>query len=360
MLPVHVALLVNTAWLDEELASFHYLMVGLIDDQVRVAQVMPHDLLPDESSMFGERLTWYESRLRLVNRFRIANLDSELGRLGVNLIHALDGGVWAGAAVLAEATSTAVIFTACSNLDVAMANRVSRRLNPLRMAFTTSTEPIGQAISQQVDRSILVQTIAPGVHRAAELPHHRAEGPLCAVVSGNGVMDDHYAVLLEGLAEFCRHHPQSQFFFDGQGSDQHRIWKAASRLGLLSNLSLVPRRLLHRELLLRADVLIHPQPLGRSRTVTLQAMAHGLPVVAHHDPWLDYLVDGQTAWLVDSPGVAQWADCLARLIRDPAAGRELGRRAQAWVRRHRLASDQIASLLNLYRRMTGATIEFPR
>src|SRR5690606_29911364 len=86
---MHVALLANTAWLDEELAMFRHLVVGLIDEQVRVAQVVPEEMAGEEFSAFGDRITWRPSRWGMVQRQRLTSLATRLDRLGIDLIHAL-------------------------------------------------------------------------------------------------------------------------------------------------------------------------------------------------------------------------------------------------------------------------------
>lgn len=178
------------------------------------------------------------------------------------------------------------------------------------------------------------------------------------IVSGNGVWDADYESLLGGIARFVERRPMSQFFFDGQGSGQHQIWKAASSMGLLGNISLTPRRLGHREMLLKAHALIHPQALGRSRSLTLRAMARCLPVIARHDPYLDYLIDGETAVVLNEPEPSDWAAELERLATDARSAGELGRSAMRWVKQHRAMSAQVAGVLDTYRRMSGQTIPF--
>ena len=58
---MHVALLANEAWLDDELVTFEQLVVGLVDEQVRITRVVPAGVEGSglgDSPMFGQRLTW--------------------------------------------------------------------------------------------------------------------------------------------------------------------------------------------------------------------------------------------------------------------------------------------------------------
>lgn len=360
MMCMHVALLTNRAWLDEELVPFQHLIVGLIDEQVRVAQVVPEGIAQDDLSVFGECVTWRETSVGLMNRYRLGGLNGTLAELGINLIHALDGRLWRGGMKLAEAMDVPIVLGACSMLDIPLAKRVLGRADVSRVAVACATEPIARAIREVVASDLLVESVPTGVHsHDVEPPTLEKEQALCVIVSGNGVWDADYEALLGGIASFVKRWPMSQFFFDGQGAGQHQLWKAASSMGLMGNLSLTPRQLGHREMLLRAHALIHPQALGRSRSLTLRAMARGLPVLAREDGYLDYLIDGETAVVLNTPGPADWSAHLERLITDRKAVVEMGRRAMTWVNQNRSTPRQINSVLDMYRRMAGQTIPFP-
>ena len=357
---MHTALLANTAWLDDELATLNHVIVGLIDQQVRVAQVVPDRFPDDESSVFVQRVAWHETRWRWLNQLRLAQLADPIQAMSVDLIHALDGRLWSGALKLADRLQLPVVLSASSYLDLKEAVGLHRRLPTDRVAFTASTEPLHAALREEVDDAIPVHFVPTGIYPSqADQTQRLTTDALCAVVSGNGIYDGAYDALLEGMAQLVQRQPQSQFFFDGQDSDQHPIWRAAEARGLLPNISLIPRRLGHRELLLRADVLLHPQALGKSRTLTLQAMAVGLPIVALADPWLDYLVDGQTAQVLPQPDVSLWSSALRQLVEQPDQARSLGGRARQWVVEHRPASRQVESILALYRDLLGQPIQFP-
>lgn len=361
---MHVGLLANTAWLDEELAGFRYLVVGLIDEQIRVAQIVPEQLGEDESSAFGERISWRDSRRRLLRRWRLGRLAPVLEPMQINLLHALDGRLWEGALRLGRRLGCAVVLSATSHWDVTLTAQIARQIDPSQMAFCATTAPIADAIRQHLDPQVTVETIPPGVELPDEAHTAMAtrgeQGSFCAVITGTGGYDDEYEALFAALPAIIAKHPEAQFFLDAMGCDQHHLWQAAERYGLLSNVSLIPRRLGHRELLLRANVLIHPQALGRSRSLTLGAMAHGLPVLARHDRWLDYLIDEQTAWVIQQRDPQQWTAALSRLFDDPPSARKLGERARKWTRENRLISRQIELTRALYRRATGESHKFPQ
>ncbi|MEZ6192367.1 MAG: hypothetical protein R3C45_13915 [Phycisphaerales bacterium] len=357
---MHVALLTNRAWLDEELIPFQHLVVGLIDERVRVAQVVPEGVAAEDLSGFGEHVPWRESSVPALNHYRIGGLGETLNGLGVDLVHALDGRMWRGGLKLAESLEVPIVLSACSKLDIRLAQRMLPGLDPARVAVTAATEPIAQALREVAGPDMLVESIGTGVHTHNVEPPTPGEGQaLCVIVSGNGVFDADYEALLGGISQFIQRQPMSQFFFDGQGGGQHQVWKAANAAGLLGNISLTPRRLGHREMLLRSHALIHPQALGKSRSLTLRAMARGLPILARQDPYLDYLIEGETAVVLDEPDAERWAAELDKLANEPRSSAALGRSAMQWIRQHRTTSQQVAGVLDVYRRMAGSTIPFP-
>jgi len=361
---MHAALLANTAWLDEELAMFGQLAVGLIDEQVKLTRVLPDRLRGQaaalsDTSLLGQKFTWSESKLAAVNHRRVVKLCGALDASGVDLIHALHGELWQPAAVIGSQLDLPVLFHASSFGDARQAAKLAKQLDPTRCVFAATTEPIAAELREALQNLIRVETVLPGVHAGDPSLQNREAGEApCIAVCGDGVMDDQYQRFLDGVALVVEDRPEVQFFFDGQRTDQHQVWKVAQRMGLLGNLSFVPRRLGHREMLLMADAMVHPQTLGRSRGVTLLAMAQAVPVLAASDEALDYLIADHTAWVLDQPDGEAWTEVLMRLINDPNAASDLGVQAQAWVHEERLASDQIERILQLYREMVSEPLPF--
>ncbi|MEM1355132.1 MAG: glycosyltransferase [Planctomycetota bacterium] len=355
---MQIALFANTAWLDEELASLHHLVVGLMDEAVRTVQVLPEGRAEDETVGFGTRLSWRETRRRWANRRELRRLAEPLVKAEVALLHALDGRLWKPVLDLGQQLGVPVALSANSGLDVAAASRLRGQMDPGQTLLTAATAPLADLISEAVGGKLEVHTVPPGVHLGKPINHDDDETP-CVVVSGDGGCDEHMLVLLEGMRLALRDDPHMQFFFDGQGRDLHKLWRAIERMGLLGSSTLIPRRLGHREVLLRVDALVHPQPLGRARSMTLRAMANAVPVFATRDPVLDYLQPGVTARVLDQPTPEAWAEALRSLSQDREAAAALGRSARDWVKRERLASSQLETLLSLYREIVGEPIAFP-
>jgi glycosyltransferase involved in cell wall biosynthesis len=96
----------------------------------------------------------------------------------------------------------------------------------------------------------------------------------------------------------------------------------------------VPDELLH-ALYARADVFVHATRFEGSSLVTLEAMAHGLPVVATRAGGIpDKVVDGETGLLVEPGDVRGLADRLGRMAAAPQEARAMGARGRERALRH--------------------------
>lgn len=355
---MQVALLANTAWLDEELATLHQLVVGLIDESIHVVQVLPTGRAEGEVVSFGTRLSWNEKKGKRRNRRAINRLADPLKEQGVQLIHALDGRLWNAALDLGKSLNIPVVLSANSGLDIELAAHCRHRLTPAQHTILAASTPLTQLIDHAIQSAVPVHHVPFGVHLGKPTPRRDNETP-CIVISGDGGCDTHILALLAAARKTIDQHPDLQLFFDGQREQARQLWRAIRKENLLANATLIPRKLGHREVLLRAAALVLPQPLGKARSLTLRAMAHAVPVIACADPLLDDLIDQQNAYLLHDPSKENWEKTLTSFVSDHKPWQQLALNAQQWVASNRLASTQLEHLIHTYRQLTGEPHAFP-
>src|SRR5690606_9920852 len=122
---MNVVLLADTAWLEEELHSLQHLVVGLVDERVRVVQAIPDDAPAPPDTLTCRRVMWSESRWSEINRWRLVRLDASLQPLEPSLIHCLTSRLWRPAVELADEMSVPVVLGAVAHAAV---DRVERAL----------------------------------------------------------------------------------------------------------------------------------------------------------------------------------------------------------------------------------------
>ncbi len=349
---MHVALIADRTWLHAEPATFKALEVGLLDEQVKVTQVVPEGMADLPASMFSARLTWRPSRLGLLRDRRIGRLAPALAEAGVDLVHALDARLWPAAVRVARQMSVPLVMSCSAIQDVARAAQAMHGLGEGAVGFTATTQPIADALRQALGTSVLIERVPPGVHIADQpIDRHRDGEAPCLVITGTGRYDSEYGALFAALQRYVETRPQAQFFLEARSSDQHGLWQAARRMDLLTHVNIVPSQVSRHHVLLQADAVLQPQASGRSRTFTLHAMGQGIPVIALADPVLDYLVDGQTAWIVEAPEQHRWSARLAQLDADPRGVAALIDSARRFCSKRHLVSHRVVQLLRLYRQL---------
>jgi hypothetical protein len=362
---MHVALVAKDWWLGAELASHRALAAALRARQVELTAVWPDDAPEDWLAAAGNRVLWRPGASGRRRTQRLVDMAEPLRRVGVDVIHALDGEVWAGGAQLGERLGIPVLFSCDRAAEVAAADHYHKATQQGAAAFVAGTVALGEALTARL--GVAVACVPPGIVTAdRESDTGAAPGEAAArsvLIRGDGSCDRETLGLLRAIGQVCAvgsSGPGMHFFYDGQGADLHELWRAVRRLELLAQFSMVPAGLAGRQVLLRADVLIQPQAHGAVQAMTLAAMAHGAAVLARQDRWLDYLIHDQTAVVLESPDVAEWRHWLERYLKDPAYFQALAARAQRWVREHHNLEKQADLLAGLYQRLAGEAIPFPR
>lgn len=127
------------------------------------------------------------------------------------------------------------------------------------------------------------------------------------------------------------------------------VWRLARKLKLLDALTLVPDLEALRDPALSTDLLIVPGGSGRVRTLVLEAMGLGIPVLTGGDAAVSFLSDSAITHKVGAHGsAAAWSEAIITLIADRSRTHKTAEAARRWVREHRPASAHPAAVLAAY------------
>ena len=351
------ALLADGLWINEEASTVRFYAVGLTDEQVRVVPVTPIGCQRPRLSLITERLYFRSSKVSWWRRTP-RRLAEQLRELEVDLLHAMDGSIYPLARMLGAALEVPVICSCWSTAELA---RIALAGHDVSTVFVLPTPALAQRGRELLGEKTTIELVRPGVLGGSEEvaePLADPESALCCLVIGDGKVDVDYLSLLRGVTMVRSRLPQLQLLLYAMGGDHHRLWQAASKLDLLGHVNLVDSAPQTRQLLVQADVLMVPQPLGAVRTVVLEAMAAKRPVIAAVDPMLDYLLEGKTARLIAEATADRWAEHFDQLVSMPRAFRSLGQSAAAYVKEHHQASRCVEQLLKIYRQATGEPLQF--
>jgi glycosyltransferase involved in cell wall biosynthesis len=366
---MRAVILADAAFAARERAMLSRLEVGLADEGVRIVHAIPERSARWlRSEVFAQAVTYLDEGLPLSLGWRIQQLVSTLEELAgpgprppraADIIHAFGQPSWGFAAELAAQTGAALALEVWAADLVRPAVRL--RYGPDH-AMPTCLAP-GRAIESMLreeDVAAPVRLTPWGVHTppAARqiLPEGRA---LSALVIGSGRDTQGMLAALEGLALVAADHRDLMIFADADAVTRANLWPSVKRLGLVDRFTMIPDVEARREPGLRADLLISPEARGEYRSLTLDAMASGMLVIAAADPAVSFLLDDQTARLVSAQTPERWHEALSWALGNPAGARQLAAAAREYIREHTRASAHVAAVMDVYEWLTtGEAIPF--
>jgi len=355
---MHVALIVDEERLLHEHTTLNRLSIGLIGEGVQLTRIIP-DLLPSQAVDTGEQRVALATKLQApmkvlpwVRRERAERLLEALEKGLPDVLYALGNDAWSLGLDLARATNRPLV------VDMWSAEQIRRAPRGRRAAavagYVAPTRPMAEALRQRVEPD-LVCLVPPGVASPAA-PRSILPDPdkaIALAIIGGGRDMPAYRALLGGLSRVVREMPQVQAFLELCGPHEHEIWRHAHDLELLQNVSAITDAAQHRSLLTRCDLLLMPERYGELRSIMLEAMACGMPVLAGDDPFLDMLVDGESAMIVPATEPDEWARQLTRLLTEPEAARAIGLAGRERIASHHRSSDHVSRLLETFERITS-------
>jgi len=358
---MHVALLTDSGWLDEELPGFINLLDGLSAEGFTPLPVLPNqaDQIESFNAAYAPQY-WEPSSLPVYGHWLVNQLKEKLTSEKTMLLHACTFSLWSATLELSREMGIPAVLCIDSLKDIPRAAALKQKIQAghVRLVATTSTiaAALGKALgmTDEMPETVWPAAREPGARRMAS----PEPGSLCLSVCGSGENNAEINTLLQAVAKLVERYPMTQFFFDALSRDTRYLWKACSQAKLLHNVSMVPRRFGQHELLLKADCIVLPEPLGKSRGVMLAAMAGGVPIVARQDPALDILVNYPLFVPVNQPTPEQWVAALEPRLANPAADWARSDEASAWAIARFPAHAPAHRYAGIYRELLAMPLPF--
>jgi glycosyltransferase involved in cell wall biosynthesis len=263
---------------------------------------------------------------------------------------------------LAEALDRPVLLDVCSMAQAKAAAKVGAHRGPgvAVAGYVAPCRPIADALGRRVDTG-LVSVVPVGVAAPAQ-PREIADDPrrdvALAVIGGARDLPA-YDALFVALSRLLHDDSDIQVMLELSGPYEHEIWMRAERLGLLRSISALASASSYRPLLTRCDLLLLPEREGELRSIMLEAMAVGVPIIAAHNPVCDVLVDRETAFVVNGVDSGSWTDAIRQALTEPAQTKSIAQRAREAVIASNRSTEQMTKLIQtLERTLSGGSYPF--
>ena len=361
---MHVAMIIDDERLEQEQSMLARLCIGLLAEGMLVTRIVSDRPKPESIGISEQRLALAPRIsttmhvLPWMRRPRTLRVMEQLDRSIPDVLYAVGEGAWGLGIDLGIEIERPVVIDVSSTAQVETAPKPDRA--PPVAGYVASSHALARMLGERVEKE-LVSAVPIGVSippqpRKCEIDPDR---PLALGIIGKARDVRAYAVLLEAIALTTQRGIELEVILELSGPREHEIWKHAERLDIIRCVSAIGEASLYRTLMTRCDALLLPERTGQPRSIMLEAMVLGIPVIALADPAVDMLVNGETADLVGSMRKDDWAGLLARLVDDPEHSRAIGQGARSFISAHHKSSDQVNRLIHvLDRASTGGTMRF--
>ncbi len=365
---MRVVIIADHWFASRERSMLARLQVGLADEGIRVVQAVPVGVEAGSDGILSETVHFEDTGPPLSLRRRAAATAQSLtmsakagdGELP-QIVHAFGGQVWDFGLALAEQLDAAFILEAWR----AGLSRAVQRI------FAKGHDSAGQ-LALCPDKKLMEHLRADAPNAAI---HHSPWGVYtndstntvltpgkawAFMVDGAGYDRQAFTATFEAIAEVMRTRPDTLVFVDALAARRTDLWKLADRLGIRDRMSLVDEMDTNRELVLKGDVLILPEARGEQRTLVLEAMGTGMPVIAAADPMHSSLIDRRSALLVPVGERGRWVQQLENLLSNPDLVAQLTTSARAYIAEEHRPSRQVNCVIDAYEAAIGKkSIPFP-
>lgn len=365
-------MLSDAAYASREHDMLRRLEIGLVSDGLHVLRAVPAegDLALASADVAGLdavirfRRVWPpigpQRPAAVLERALLSHLDSlptpsSAADQGIDVIHVWGHGLWDAAIEFAELTQADLALEVGSRAaleSMASAERAGRRLAEARGrgVWLVPDEAMREAALRRA-RLWPVELVPWGVHvgeaRDADWPD---TGPIGVCVMSAGLPTGSGDALLEGLAR-VRDRRELRVYMDAAPLDASQsLWRRARSLGLLDLVSMIDGLEARRRLVLETHLLIQPDAVGDHSTLTLDAMGHGLLVLARRDPLVSWIHE-KNAMILNAPGAAEWSAALEQAFADAPARRTIIDAARAEIAASRPAHRHVAATVQAYQRV---------
>ncbi len=161
-------------------------------------------------------------------------------------------------------------------------------------------------------------------------------------------------VALQAFAKAHQAHPQSRFVIVGDGPARRELEAQAGRLALEESVIFAGWVEDASGLMPAFDMVVAPSRWEGFGLVVLEAMSHGLPVIASRaGSFPEIVIDGETGLLVPSESPAALAKAIEELLVDPRRGAAMGRRGQSRAAESFSVGNMVDATVTVYEQITA-------
>jgi hypothetical protein len=358
---MRLAMVIGEQRLALEQRMLNRLAVGLMAEGVQIARVIPKGLPPtmlaegERRMALAPRFEAHLKSLPWMRRVHVRKAAEALEDSPPDVLYLCGRDAWAFGLELAAELDRPAILEVWSSSQIAAVPRPREAGKRSHLAAVTAPcSGIAERVKQRIGAeltSLVPMGVSPPRQPRTVLADD-SQPPSVAVMGGARDVSA-YSAMLNGLARVMKDLPSLEVILELRGPHEHDIWRIAERAGIINAVSTIGSASHHHALLTRCDVVLYPERYGELRSVLLETMAMGLPVIAAADPALDMLEENSTARLIKENSPAAWIQAVSELLQKPADAQRLGAAGREKVLANHRSALQVNHMVNLLQRLVG-------
>ena len=352
-LPDHVCLVAERSLLQSSYGSLRRLVLGIIDEPIRVTLVLPASGYVGTLAALPIRVLQHTPLIWPL--FYLSNTNSvadELEESPPRLIHGLSGRTYRQVRQLAEHFDIPYVLHV-RRID-------SRRLVPPPQPprcghLFAGTESIRDYLMQQFPSMAARVSYLPLVSYAASNPNCFADDSRrpCIVASGIGAELEDIDVYLKVARKLIDGGLDAMFFLIAANDQEMGLRRRVAAANLTKELTIIDAQPEMYGMFKGADVFVVLHPLQEMDMSLVEAMAAGLAIVSVPGSALSETVAEKVALPFQRGSVDQLSQRLRHLIDHHAVARALGAAAQQHIKSHHSPGRAAQGVLKIYSQVLG-------
>jgi glycosyltransferase involved in cell wall biosynthesis len=290
-------------------------------------------------------------------RWRARRLIDRIDSLGLtempDIIHAWGSDAWGLALQTAAQLGIPAVFEVWADHLIPTLKRWERRITKLDTIGPVLWSTPSSHLLREIDHSgarFPSKLIHWGVY-AESAPKQVSKNDQRALAVLSTGHEPHLTVtVLQAIAALRKDMPNLIVLLDEAAVSLHhkQVWSAVRDSGIADCTTIVSDMETRRDIVMLADLLIQPQATGEVRSITLDALAHGMIVLAHRDTAVDSLTGDGPPIVVDDQTQRGWEQALTVALNDHHRLERRSVAGQRFIADHRSVSNHVQQLLEIY------------
>jgi len=332
----------------EYTTSLQYLLVGLADESIATALVVPPNcdlgcIAPIPADVFAHPLI----DLPFMEHVGIEHLAGQLEKFRPTVLHCLCESRAALVCQLAQRLDVPYVLTI--NSFMRKHSRFSISLAHCTHIVVPAKTILASAATVHFRYADRVRQVNMGTFAGAEPVCFADPSRLTSIVVVHPLDHvSHFAGLFSAARQLLAEGHEFMVVIMGRGRAEHRLRKLLAEYRLSEVVTLVPPLDPWRSVLAAGDIFVQLQPNAAFSAVLLEAMGLGTAVVARAGGVDDLIVPNQTALVFEPDSGESLRENLARLLSDHSFAHRLAGMAQSYVSGRCSVDGMISATLETY------------